>query len=613
LGTSNPKDRTSQFYTRDNWMTNNRVNIADQDQADRDETMSFGWYMSAPAYINPGVYQECFTPVIEGLTWMREDGRLCWNIYVEENPDLVNSYQAEIDWNMSQREIEMVPGEVGTVTFEAKNIGSATWYRQSQFPIHVGTYNPMDRMSDFQYTSIWLANNRPGDLDQEEVRPGETGSFTFSFMVPEDMPTGLYSEDFWLVAEGLTWLNVRSLDSGSPWLRLEVNVGENTNVDWINSTIESDKEVIDGDGQDAAQITVTLRNSNDAPLPDIDVDLAGKGCSIDPDEGCEDINFSSQMTDENGEAEFEFSYDGEANFIFYYNVDGQDSWNELYLAAEVENDTIMCADEICFTDNLETCTPAAFNDISQLFGMVWYEIIEDEGSEGRCVVYSQIIESDDPQEVDLSMRCHYESADQYPLLIDEDLCEGDLVDYFWELVYGNIEVECTEENYVGQTCGGGVLFDYGGVNSGYLIATQGGCENNTNEPDCSGEDTWKKKWSIQNGYIEPATLFNDGMTNTNNLWASNPPENPAADYCHELVLNGFDDWYLPAIDELEQLYNASLVVDGFADDGYWSSTQQNVAGSDDNNAFGFLFDDGFSMGGTKTAELYVRCVRQINL
>ena len=39
------------------------------------------------------------------------------------------------------------------------------------------------------------------------------------------------------------------------------------------------------------------------------------------------------------------------------------------------------------------------------------------------------------------------------------------------------------------------------------------------------------------------------------------------------MLNGFDDWPLFSRDELNELYLTRIVVDGFADDYYWRSSE----------------------------------------
>jgi hypothetical protein len=50
--------------------------------------------------------------------------------------------------------------------------------------------------------------------------------------------------------------------------------------------------------------------------------------------------------------------------------------------------------------------------------------------------------------------------------------------------------------------------------------------------------------------------------------------NTAKTACDKLILNGYNDWYLPTKDELNALYNnlKQLGIGGFEDDDYWSST-----------------------------------------
>ena len=67
--------------------------------------------------------------------------------------------------------------------------------------------------------------------------------------------------------------------------------------------------------------------------------------------------------------------------------------------------------------------------------------------------------------------------------------------------------------------------------------------------------------SIGSGPANTAALMNIGgyfdncLTQNHNSW--NPS---AACHCDQLVLNGYNDWYLPPIDELNILYNNLYVL-----------------------------------------------------
>lgn len=50
--------------------------------------------------------------------------------------------------------------------------------------------------------------------------------------------------------------------------------------------------------------------------------------------------------------------------------------------------------------------------------------------------------------------------------------------------------------------------------------------------------------------------LNDGWSNTQAMIASGATLHPAAKYCRDLVINGYDDWYLPSVNELEMCYRA---------------------------------------------------------
>ena len=80
----------------------------------------------------------------------------------------------------------------------------------------------------------------------------------------------------------------------------------------------------------------------------------------------------------------------------------------------------------------------------------------------------------------------------------------------------------------------------------------------------------------------------------------------AAQICDTLNLNGYNDWYLPSINELNKLYQNSAAIGGFVfNHDYWSSYEYN---SDD--AWSLFFGNGVDYHTQKSStEIHVRAVR----
>jgi hypothetical protein len=71
-----------------------------------------------------------------------------------------------------------------------------------------------------------------------------------------------------------------------------------------------------------------------------------------------------------------------------------------------------------------------------------------------------------------------------------------------------------------------------------------------------------------------ANSTSDGQANTKLIVEGCNEETFAAKVCDELEQGGYDDWYLPSLDELQCIYLNRPVLSGFASEGYWCSTEK---------------------------------------
>jgi hypothetical protein len=97
-----------------------------------------------------------------------------------------------------------------------------------------------------------------------------------------------------------------------------------------------------------------------------------------------------------------------------------------------------------------------------------------------------------------------------------------------------------------------------------------------------------------------------GSQNTKDIVASCSQSEIAARMCLDLNTNGYDDWFLPSLDELEKLYINMSIVGGFgtSDLRYWSSTEDNT-----DAAWSIDFETGYIGRAYKSNKYLIRPIR----
>ena len=149
--------------------------------------------------------------------------------------------------------------------------------------------------------------------------------------------------------------------------------------------------------------------------------------------------------------------------------------------------------------------------------------------------------------------------------------------------------------FVGDTGpAGGIIFYYKGSYSDgwrYLEAA----------PSDQGRVEWG---GYQTSVGGTGTAIGSGKSNTEKIVNKLGSGNYAARLCYDFELGGYDDWFLPSKDELNELYKQKDTVGDFASSYYWSSSELSSS---------LAWRQGFPNGSQyyygKYGDNYVRAVR----
>jgi hypothetical protein len=113
---------------------------------------------------------------------------------------------------------------------------------------------------------------------------------------------------------------------------------------------------------------------------------------------------------------------------------------------------------------------------------------------------------------------------------------------------------------IGLSYGGGIVFYIDATGHHGLIAA-------------ASDQSSAAKWGCVGTLIGTSSDIGTGYANTTAIVNGCSTEGIAGRICDDLVLNGYDDWFLPSIDELSQMFEQRNLIGGFIGHYYWSSSE----------------------------------------
>ncbi|MEX2430203.1 MAG: peptidoglycan DD-metalloendopeptidase family protein [Patescibacteria group bacterium] len=281
LGTERPRDRGSTFSRGmggHGWHAPNRISLQSDTPPGQVGVFRARFNNS---YVSPGNHREYFTPVVEGISWMRNIG-----MYTGIR---VQGYNYRAQWYGQSAHLELSPtsrqttnhhrylaaGKKVNLKAYIKNTGDYSWHAGGKHPVRLGTSRSIDRKSRFATTKRdgvpdgeqWISGSRAtglnGRLDpstnkvvgDSTIEPGQIGVFSFTIKAPGT--PGTYREYFRPVLEGNRWL-----DDFGMYFELRV-LPHGFHYEWVKQENPEPVAYEHGD----ATTRVYLRNTGQAAWP----------------------------------------------------------------------------------------------------------------------------------------------------------------------------------------------------------------------------------------------------------------------------------------------------------------------------------------------------------
>ena len=215
--------------------------------------------------------------------------------------------------------------------------------------------------------------------------------------------------------------------------------------------------------------------------------------------------------------------------------------------------------------------------------------------------------------------CSNPTKDEGTIVYNDDhnvmqYCDGST----WKHLYGSSSSPTGNCPNIGDVCADGTI--YAGLSgaSTPMYTTRCDAGQTWNGSSCTGTrsslcwnacnatgsvDTSVTNGATTDGQSYTATL----ITEDSDSITSGTQQHQAAQYCADLNLNGRNDWYLPASNELTTLYTNRVAIGNFDTSTYYFSSSENS----EPNAYAVRFSDGNLKNNTgKKSSYLVRCARR---
>src|SRR3989441_938531 len=176
------------------WLSPNRIATTDEDTVLPGQVGTFTFSVRAPDAV--GVYPIPLRLVVDGLTWLEDDGSTL---------SLVSGFGFHSQLVDQSRHPTLRPGETSSpLTVRLQNTGTRVWQRgvPSQ-QVNLGLAG--DDRTVAALASGWPTADRVAIQTEPSVSPGGIGTFTFRVRAPAT--PGRYALHLRPVADGVTWLD----------------------------------------------------------------------------------------------------------------------------------------------------------------------------------------------------------------------------------------------------------------------------------------------------------------------------------------------------------------------------------------------------------------------